>query len=373
MQLIFHNWMLGFILLLIIPWQSVQASQNGENLTAKLALNTPLKVGIYHCPPFIIGATDSALSGLSLELWDNIAANMEAEYELIDYPLGELLQAIQTKQIDIGVSCISITPEREIFADFSHSFYETHLAIAVKKQGYAGTFWSILSHGTLWLVIGGVFAAAALVGTFFYLLEHRENARLYTSKNGIARGFEVFIVGLLFITRGPFNFFEFKSIVARVCSVLMSVITMLFVASITALLASKLTLEQSNAQIKGIGDLATIAVGAKTSTTASQFLTNYGIRHQTFDSMEALLFALEQGEIKAAVADDVVLKYMIGSRENQGLYTHLQVLPYQLEKQNYGFIMLENHPSKEEINRALLHIRESSDWHKTLIDYFAEK
>jgi polar amino acid transport system substrate-binding protein len=71
-------------------------------------------------------------NGLSIELWERIAKEMDVEYTIENHRLDDLLNAIETEQIDIGVSCISITPEREIFADFSHSFYETHLAIAVE-------------------------------------------------------------------------------------------------------------------------------------------------------------------------------------------------------------------------------------------------
>ncbi len=95
---------------------------------------SPLKVGTYPCPPFVIGSVDSDLNGLSIELWEQIAKEMSIEFRFENQPLDDLLNAIETEQIDIGVSCISITPERELFADFSHSFYETHLAIAVKTK-----------------------------------------------------------------------------------------------------------------------------------------------------------------------------------------------------------------------------------------------
>lgn len=31
---------------------------------------SPLKVGTYPCPPFVIGSVDSDLNGLSIELWE---------------------------------------------------------------------------------------------------------------------------------------------------------------------------------------------------------------------------------------------------------------------------------------------------------------
>lgn len=339
---------------------------------SSMTSSAPLKVGVYPCPPFVIGSMDNEWDGLSIELWEKIARDMDVEFTIENHPLGELLNAIESEQIDIGVSCISITPEREVFADFSHSFYETHLAIAVKKKGYLETLHSIFFNPALWLIIGVVVFIAGVIGAFFYLLEHGENQKLYSMKSRTGRWLESFILGLLFITRGPFNYFEFKSLTGRIATVFIGVFSMLFIASITAVLASKLTLSQGSSQIKGINDLANIKVGAKVATTSSLLLTGFGIRHENYVDMPRLLAALEEGEVDAIVADDVVLKYMIGNGRMSGQFEDLEVLPYQLEKQNYGFIITENNPYEEEINRALLQIRESRKWRKILVEYFAD-
>ncbi|BCN26641.1 transporter substrate-binding domain-containing protein [Vibrio alfacsensis] len=332
-----------------------------------------IKVGTYPCPPFVISSLDNKLNGLSIELWEHIADEMNVEFSVQHYPLNELLDAIEKEQIDIGVSCISITPDRELFADFSHSFYETHLAIAIKNQGYLHTFLSIFSNGGLWLLVGGILLIAGLLGAFFYNLEQGNNDKLYSMQSRLGRWVESFILGLLFITRGPFNYFEFKTLTGRVITVFIAVFSTLFIASITAVLASKLTLSQGHSQIRGINDLANVKVGTKTATTSSILLTSFGIRHENYTDMSSLLEALDRGEVEAIVADDVVLKYMIGNGRTSGQYLDLEVLPYQLEKQNYGFILTENNTYEEEINRALLQIRESRKWRKTLVDYFADK
>ncbi|WP_135454916.1 substrate-binding periplasmic protein [Vibrio echinoideorum] len=329
------------------------------------ASSSPLKVGVYPCPPFVISSMEGEWNGLSIELWEQIAKEMEVEFTIETHRLDDLLNSIETEQIDIGVSCISITPERELFADFSHSFYETHLAIAVKKQGYLHSLHSIFLNPALWIIIGVIIFISGLIGAFFYLLGHGENEKLYSMKSRTGRWLESFILGLLFITRGPFNYFEFKSLTGRIATV--------FIASITAVLASKLTLSQGSSQIKGINDLANVDVGAKVATTSSLILTSFGIRHKSYIDMPRLLAALEEGEVEAIVADDVVLKYMIGNGRISGQFEDLEVLPYQLEKQNYGFIITENNAYEEEINRALLKIRESRKWRKILVDYFADQ
>ncbi|NOJ04822.1 transporter substrate-binding domain-containing protein [Vibrio splendidus] len=335
--------------------------------------SSPLKVGVYPCPPFVISSMEGEWNGLSIELWEQIAKEMEVEFTIETHRLDDLLNSIETEQIDIGVSCISITPERELFADFSHSFYETHLAIAFRKQGYLHSLHSIFLNPALWIIIGVIICISGLIGAFFYLLEHGENEKLYSMKSRTGRWLESFILGLLFITRGPFNYFEFKSLTGRIATVFIGVLSMLFIASITAVLASKLTLSQGSSQIKGINDLANVEVGAKVATTSSLMLTSFGIRHKSYIDMPRLLAALEEGEVEAIVADDVVLKYMIGNGRISGQFEDLEVLPYQLEKQNYGFIITENNAYEEEINRALLKIRESRKWRKILVDYFADQ
>ncbi len=176
----------------------------------KSEANTELKVGTYHCPPFIFHDKAQEFEGLSMTLWERIAEIMGATYTLQNYELDELLLASEKGDIDVGVSCISITPDREERVDFSHSFYETHLAIAVKSRSYLDTFISIVTNKTLWKAIGIFFAVAISVGGFFYLLERKNNDKLYSMPTKKGRLAEALILGVLFITKGPFNYFEFK-------------------------------------------------------------------------------------------------------------------------------------------------------------------
>lgn len=332
-----------------------------------------LKVGAYHCPSFIFESSEEQYDGLSMILWQRIAEIMQVEYKVSHYGLQELLSAAEVGEIDVGVSCISITPDREEHVDFSHSFYETHLAIAVKNRSYLDSFISIITNKTLWKAICLFLFVAISVGTFYYLLERKNNDKLYSMPTKRGRIAEAFILGVLFITKGPFNYFEFKTLSARVVTVLIAMFSTVFIASITAVLASSLTLEQLRFDVKGINDLSKVKTGAKQGTTASLLLSNHSIAHDTYKDMDALLLALEKGQLDAVVADDAVLRYMIKKGKGKDLFLDLTVLPYQLEKQNYGLVLIENSPYEEKINRALLQVRETNEWHQILLEYFAEK
>lgn len=332
-----------------------------------------LNVGSYHCPPFIIKNDLQEYDGLSFTLWQRIAEIMQVEYSIQNYELDDLLLAAEKGEIDVGISCISITPDREEHVDFSHSFYETHLAIAVKNRGYLDSFISIITNKTLWKALGIFFFVAISVGAFYYFLERKNNDKLYSMPTKRGRLAEAFILGVLFITKGPFNYFEFKTLSARIMTVLIAMFSTVFIASITAILASSLTLEQLRFDVKGVNDLSKLKTGAKQATTASLLLSDHSIAHETYPNMEELLVALDNGEVNAIVADDAVLRYMIKQGKAKEAFADLVVLPYQLEKQNYGLVLIENSEYEEKINRALLQIRETTEWHQILLEYFTEK
>ncbi|MDD9180382.1 MULTISPECIES: transporter substrate-binding domain-containing protein [Aliivibrio] len=339
----------------------------------KTEANTELKVGTYHCPPFIFHDKSQEFEGLSMTLWLRISEIMKVDYSIQNYELDDLLLAAEKGDIDVGVSCISITPDREEHVDFSHSFYETHLAITVKNRGYLDSFISIITNKTLWKALGIFFFVAISVGAFYYFLERKNNDKLYSMPTKRGRLAEAFILGVLFITKGPFNYFEFKTLSARIMTVLIAMFSTVFIASITAILASSLTLEQLRFDVKGVNDLSKLQVGAKQATTTSLLLTDHSIAHETYPNMRELLVALDNGDVDAIVADDAVLRYMIKQGKAKEMFADLVVLPYQLEKQNYGLVLVENSEYEEEINRALLQIRETTEWHQILLEYFTEK
>jgi len=344
-----------------------------QSASAVTTVKPTIQVGSYHCPPFVIKHDDGTYSGLSILLWERITEQLGFQYEIKDLSLKELLQAVSTQEINIGISCLSITSERELILDFSHSFYETHLAIAVKKQGYLASVTNIVTNKHLLTVLGFVFAAAAFVGAVYYLLEHKVNEKLYSKSSRRVRLIEGFILGLLFITKGPFNYFEFKTLTGRVITVILAIATTLFIASVTAVLASTFTLGLLSSDIKGPNDLANIPVGAKEASTSSEFLTNHSIVHRTYRDTNQLLEALEANDVEAIVADDAVLKYLIKKSKEKGEYEALIVLPYQFEKQNYGFAIEDKSQYAEQLNRALLKVRKSPEWRQALHEYFAEK
>lgn len=313
------------------------------------------------CPPFVIKANDT-FSGLSIFLWDNIAQQLGLDYRIEQYELAEMLEAVSAGQADIAVCCLSITQEREKIVDFSHSFYETHLAIAVKQHGLLQTIKNFLSNKRLLIALAIVVGVAALIGGILYIFEHNINDKLYSMKNRGGKLVEGFIAGLLFVTSGPIRYYEFKTLIGRTLAAFLAVGSTVMIASITALLASTFTLDQMHSKISGPQDLAKVKVGVMEASTSFEYLQERGINGRTFRDRQELLNALDSGKLDAVVGDDAVLRYKIKMAQAQGRYETLSVLPFTFEKQNYAFALPDESPHVELLNQALLAVRDTAEW-----------
>ncbi|WP_461536787.1 transporter substrate-binding domain-containing protein [Spongorhabdus nitratireducens] len=334
------------------------------------AIAEPVKVATVMCPPFVM-EKNGKLDGVSVFLWEQIADQLNIDYQLDPKKtMKGMLEHVAQGQDAIGISCPSITPEREELVDFSHSYYETNLAIAVKQQGFLGVLKGILTDAKLLIAVGIVLLGAAIVGGILFSLEHRVNDKLYAMKTLPSRMVEGFILGLLFIVKGPVHYYEFKTLTARVMAAVFAVFSTFFIASITAGLATVLTIDHLRSQIKGPQDLTKVEVGAVADSTSSRYLEGKKIAYHAYEDLETMLADLENGTIAAAIGDGALLKYTLKHETQPGQYKKLSVLPYQFERQNYGVALSEDNPLLESINRALLKVRNSPEWEQKLQDYF---
>jgi polar amino acid transport system substrate-binding protein len=330
-----------------------------------------VRVAAYNCPPFVIKGNDK-LSGISIFLWNKIAEQLGLDYSIEHYRLKEMLDAVVQGKADVAVSCLSITQEREKILDFSHSFYETHLAIVVKQHGFLQTIKNFFYNKRIYIVLGIIVGVAALIGGILYLLEHNINEKLYSMKNKGGKLMEAFIAGLLFITSGPIRYYEFRTLSGRTLAAFLAVGSTVMIASITALLASTFTLDQMHSAITGPQDLAKVKVGVMEASTSFEYLQEQGINGRTFSDRQELLAALDDGRLDAVVGDDAVLKYKIKEAQAEGRYETLSVLPFVFEKQNYGFALPDESPHLELLNQTLLSIRDTPEWKVEIVKYIGK-
>lgn len=339
------------------------------------ATTTRLNVAVAECPPFVIFESGQ-YSGLAVYLWERVGREMGLDWTYTEYQLGGLLEVIESSNPaelpDVGISCTSVTAEREQLIDFSHSFHETYTAIAVRETTLWSAVTGFFSSPAVFKAILIVLGIAALIGAVFYLLEHNINKKLFSNNTILGRILEPVIIGLMFVTNGPIRFYRFKTLSARVLSTILTLSSTFFIASITAVLASSFTLNAMQTGVRTLDDLRTLHVGALAASTSSAFLSANGIKHQTRQDLDTLVNELDAGELDAIVSDAAFLQYRINQGKQQGQFKSLTVLPYELEAQNYAFMLVEDSPLREGINRALLTERMQADWRAKFLEYLGE-
>lgn len=85
-------------------------------------------------PPFVM-QQDGRLTGFSTELWESIAKLLKVKSQITPHDsVADLLNAVRTKQADVGIAAISITSERDKSNDFSQPIYDAGLQILVRDE-----------------------------------------------------------------------------------------------------------------------------------------------------------------------------------------------------------------------------------------------
>jgi len=144
------------------------------------------------------------------------------------------------------------------------------------------------------------------------------------------------------------------------------------IAAVTAVLASSFTLNAMQTEVRTLDDLRSLQVGALSASTSSAILRRNGILHQIRPDLDSLVNDLDNGSLDAVVADAAFLQYRITQGKQQGQFKSLTVLPYEIEAQNYAFILAQDSPLRESINRALLSVRTQPEWRQKLAEYLGE-
>ena len=213
---------------------------------------------------------------------------------------------------------------------------------------------------------------AVLIGGVFWLLEHSNNKKLFAHHTLLGRILEPVIIGLMFVSNGPIRYYRFKTLTGRVLATLLTLTSTFFIAAITAVFASSFTLSAMKTKVHTVDDLRHVHVGALAASTSAAFLDSHRIAHETRPDLDTLVNDLDAGKLGAIVSDAAFLQYRIKLGKQQGMYKSLTVLPYELEAQNYAFVLEQGSPLREDINRSLLMVRIKREWRERLREYLGE-
>jgi ABC-type amino acid transport substrate-binding protein len=324
-------------------------------------------IGTMRVPPFVTRSDDGQWSGLSIELWKAIAAELKIPYEIrgYDYDLPGLLDAVEQGKVDAAIAAIPITFESEARFDFTHPYFAAGLGIAARTDPHSGVLGSLSSAFTpqVLAAIGALLGLLLVVGTLIWLLERRQKSHFDARPSyGIADG--VWFAAVTMTTTGYGDKVPVTTW-GRIIAMTWMFASIFLVALFSATLASSFVVHRLTTVVASPNDLARVRVAGVSGTAGELWLNAQGFRARTYPFVIQAVKALRRGEVQAMVYEKPILGHLIteyGWRE-------LQVLPYTLAVRDYAIALPTDSPLRKSINRALLKVVQGPDWKELVKRY----
>ena len=327
-----------------------------------------LQVATRQVRPFVF-EENGQLTGFSVELWQEIARQMNVKWEFVSKPtVKELLASINAHQAALGISAISITAERELQWDFSQPMFEAGLQILVPAQASQGSI--------LGAIVAGVFSSAVLptlgvvlliILVFAHLVwffERRNPNGMLVDQRYFPGIFEScwWAASTLATQADQMP----RAALARILAVIWMFTSVVFIAYFTAAVTSSLTVQQLRGEINGPDDLPGKRVASVQGSTSAEYLRQRSVEPLEFAKVEEALEALQQGQADAVVYDAPVLLYY-ASHEGKGKFQTVGAI---FRKENYGIAFPFDSVYRKPVNEALLKLRENGTYDQLYRKWF---
>ena len=328
-----------------------------------------LIVGTKEVPPFAMKNQKGNWTGISIDLWDKIATELDIQFTFKEMDLRGLLDGVANGSLDVAVAALTVTKEREQRFDFSHPYHVTGLGIAValkNKSPWLPVFKRFFSARFLGIMVSLIFLLLAM-SSLIWWFEHKRNPEQFGSSlsEGIGSGFWWSVVTMTTVGYGDKRPITFGG---RVVAIIWMFVAIFIISSLTAAITSTLTVSKLESPVQGPNDLPGVIIGTVANSTSEEYLRDRRLSFSSFETATEGLGSLNEGRIGAFVYDEPILRYLV----NEDFKGGLAVLDSTFERQYYGIALAQSSPLRESINYVLLETIEATAWQDALYKYLGQ-
>ncbi|NVO57683.1 transporter substrate-binding domain-containing protein [Rhodobacteraceae bacterium B1Z28] len=319
-------------------------------------------------PPFSY-VEDAVETGFSMDLLAALAGSLNWDYSVnrVD-TFADMLNAVQDGSADLAIANISITALRETQMDFSQPIFEAGLQIMVPSDAARrpSLLGALLSQ-ELFIAIGLAFAILLGGGMLMWGFERR--AQPYFDRNLNEAWFPSFWWALNLVVNGGFEERMPRTPFGRLLGVVLVVSSLFIVSVFTARITSVMTVDAITGNVNSVNDLYGKNVGTISESTAASFLNRREIEFTGYSGLNDVLDAFKAKDLDAVVFDAPILSYFT-AHEGRRIATMTGGI---FLRENYGIAFPTGSPLVEDVNQALLALREDGTYDEIYRKWFGSR
>jgi polar amino acid transport system substrate-binding protein len=342
--------------LLIVPINTIRASDNSEPVAQLTVLVSEVR-------PLVIVGTDGKLSGFDIELWEAVAQKLgyRFKYQQVSFPnkiaaLDGSIPVIQDRVIALGG--ITLTAEREKQFDFTHPYMTGGLAI-LSRSG--STSWlSVVQElfSQSWEAIAYFVCFVVACGILIALFETPNSGD--PSVGDVFNGIYFCIVTITTVGYGDYAPKRGLYKVFTVAMILGGIIFFsYFISQLTSVSVN------TRKELTSIQDLERKKIGVISGTATEDYMGGLDIHVES--NMDNLLSSLREKEIDVVVHDAPTIRYLSTTNHD------LEIAGPLLSKCDYGWATPSGSLLLEEVNNALLLLKETGEYSELSERWFGDE
>lgn len=334
---------------------SISMGQTAETLDIATVTRAPFSMEI-----------DGQDAGFSADLLGAVAEELGLSINYVrKASFAEMLDAVKNRDVDGAIANISITAERERLMDFTQPIFDSGIQVMMPaSQSSSAAVLSAIFTRQIALSILGALVLLFGGGMLMWLFERRHQE--YFNRSAKEAGFPAFWWALNLVVNGGFEERVPQSRGGRFFAVILVVSSLFIVSVFVAQITAALTVSAIQSNIENISDLEGRQVGTIAGSTSATFLDQRGIVPIGFESLEELFAGFEAGALDAVVFDGPILAYYV---RNQG-QGKAALLERVYRPENYGMAFPTGSELREDVDQAMLRLREDGRYDELLLKWF---
>ncbi len=336
-------------------------------LLPELEIKRELVVGTKFAPPFMIEKQNSKIGweGISHDLWSFIASCLQVRYQYKEYPdVTRLLDAVKNGEVDLALSAIDLTSEREQSIDFSYPYFKSNMGVLTLENSGLSSFQQILKNlpAKRILEITAILIAITLTLALIYWHVEKRKENPFFQTGPLKGLYNALLWSVLLVFSGSANPYSIHTRFGQFFVVLFMFFGVTIISSLTAVITSSITVHSLGSEITSASDLKgkRIAILDTANSPADKWLKEEAnIKNATtIRSWPQVQFDLESSNIDVMFHDKEIMQYLV----NSGYLHNVKVLPINFNEKYYAIALPPNSPLRKPINISLLHHTESTLW-----------